>query len=145
MFVNGVSVILTGNKNKYSGMAIAWVSQIEKKHLIISVPKSCEATVLLMEHGTFSVNELGIDQEDIAREFGGHSCIKKANKDKAIIVETDCGLAILNDCRTNIICTTISMNEIEDQVVITAEILKVINKTDMQPMIFIKSNFFNEG
>ncbi len=142
MFVNGVSVILAGSKNKYSGMAIAWVSQVEKNHLVISVPKDCEATDVLMEYGTFSVNELAIDQEDIAREFGVKNCIKKSSKKRINIIETESGLPILSDCRTTIICKTILKNEIKEQIIITAEIVEIIKKIDVQPMIFIKSNFF---
>jgi len=149
MFVNGVSIILTGSKKEASGMAIAWVSQVEKSHLVISVPKNCDATNVLMKHGTFSVNELGLGQEGIARAFGGKNCTKDSVQNSTHteinITETQCGLPMLSECRKSVICKTVLVNEIKEQVIITAEILETINKADMSPMIFIKSDFFNDN
>ncbi len=74
MYTNGISIILTGSNDDYKGMAIAWVSQVEKAHLVIALPKGSEATDLLLKRKAFSVNELGVGQENLAREFGGKNC-----------------------------------------------------------------------
>jgi len=145
MFVNGVSIVLTGSKEEASGMAIAWVSQVEKNHLVISVPKGCDATNVLMKNGTFSVNELGLGQECIARAFGGKNCTKDPTHTEINITEAQCGLPMLSECRNSVICKTVLINEIKEQVIITAEILETINKADMSPMIFIKSDFFDDS
>ena len=142
MFTNGVSIILTGTNDDYKGMAIAWVSQIEKEHLIISVPKGSEATKLLLQRESFSVNELGLGQEDLAREFGGNNCEKKPASSLAIIESTEYNLPIILNCCSTIICSILNVVEINEQVVITAKIINVRQQLDIQPLIFNKSVYF---
>ncbi len=142
MFTNGVSIILTGTNDEYKGMAIAWISQVEKEHLIISIPKGAEATNLLLKREAFSVNELGIGQEDLAREFGGKSCKHKPITSLAKINSTDYDLPIILNCRSSTICSTLNVVEINEQVVITAEIISSQSHLDLQPLVFNKAVYF---
>jgi len=142
MFTSGVCIILTGTNDDYKGMAIAWVSQVEKEHLIISIPKDAEATNLLLKRQAFSVNELGLGQEDLAREFGGKNCEHKSATSLAKINSTEHNLPIMVNCCSSTICSTLNVVEINEQVVITAKIISSQNHLSLQPLIFNKAVYF---
>jgi len=142
MFTNGVSIILTGTNDDYKGMAIAWVSQVEREHLIISIPKSAEATVLLLKREMFSVNELGLDQEDLALEFGGKNCISKTTASVAKVKSTEHDLPIILNSCSSTICSVLNVVEINEQILITAKIISSQNNLDLQPLIFNKADYF---
>ncbi len=142
MFTNGVSIILTGTNDDYRGMTIAWVSQVEKEHLIISVPKDAEATNLLIKREVFSVNELGVGQEDLAREFGGKNCEHNQTESLADINSTAHNLPIILNCCSSTICSTLNVVEVNEQVLITAKIISSQNHLDIQPLIFNKAVYF---
>ncbi len=142
MFTNGVCIILTGTNDDYKGMSIAWVSQVEKEHLIISVPKGAEATNLIISRNMFSVNELGIGQESIARQFGGKNCDRKLMSALAQIKPTEHNLPIIVNCCSSTICSVKSVVNINEQVVITAKIINTQNGLDVSPLIFDKSAYF---
>lgn len=142
MFTNGVSIILTGTNDDYKGMAIAWVSQVEKEHLIISIPKGADATNLLLKRKAFSVNELGVGQEDLAREFGGENCQHKPAASLAKINSTEHNLPIILNCCSSTVCNTLSVVEINEQVVVTAKIISSQTHSGMQPLIFNKGAYF---
>jgi flavin reductase (DIM6/NTAB) family NADH-FMN oxidoreductase RutF len=141
MFTNGVSIILTGTNDDYQGMAIAWVCQVEKEHLIISIPKGAEATKLLLQRAMFSVNELGVGQENLAREFGGKNCENKPSSSLANITTKD-NIPTISNCCSSTICRVVSHEVINEQVVITAYIMKSQNNVDLPPLIFDKSVYF---
>lgn len=142
MFTNGVSIILTGTNDDYKGMAIAWVSQVEKDHLIISVPKGAEATDLLLKRKMFSVNELGLGQEDLARQFGGKNCQRDEMPSLAEVQSTEHDLPIIVNCCSSTLCSIFNVVEINEQVLITAKILSVQSHLDLQPLVFNKADFF---
>jgi flavin reductase (DIM6/NTAB) family NADH-FMN oxidoreductase RutF len=142
MFTNGVSVILTGTNDEYKGMAIAWVSQVEKEHLIISIPKGAKATDLLLKRKMFSVNELGLGQEDLAREFGGKDCENQTMFTIAKTQSTEYNLPIISNCCSSSICSVLNITEINEQIIITARIINVQNNLELQPLIFDKAVYF---
>ena len=142
MFTNGVSIILTGSNDDYKGMAIAWVCQIEKEHIMVSVPKGAKATELLLARKAFSVNELGIGQEDLAREFGGKDCEYGLSRSQAIIQSTEHNLPIITNCCSSTVCHTLHFEEINEQVVITARIIGCQKHSDLTPLIFNKATYF---
>ena len=142
MFTNGVSIILTGTNDDFKGMSIAWVSQVEKEHLIISIPKGADATNLLLKRKIFSVNELGLGQEDLAREFGGTNCEQKPTSALANINSTEHDLPIILNCCSSTIGSVIDVVEINEQVVVTAKIISVKKHLDLQPLVFDKAVYF---
>jgi len=142
MFTNGVSIILTGTSVDYKGMAIAWVSQVEKEHLILSIPKGTEATNLLIKRAMFSVNELGVGQEDLAREFGGKNCENKPASSHADITATKEDIPIILNSCSSTICRVLNHVEINEQVVVTALILKTQQNLNLQPLVFNKAVYF---
>ncbi len=142
MFINGVSIILSGTNDDYKGMAIAWVSQVEKEHLIISIPKGAIATKLLLQQELFSVNELGLGQENLAREFGGDKCESKATSSLAIIESTEYSLPIILNCCSSTVCNIINTTIINEQIMVTAKIINHRQHLDMQPLVFDKAVYF---
>ncbi|NQZ22693.1 MAG: flavin reductase [Colwellia sp.] len=144
MFINGISIILTGTNDDYKGMAIAWVSQVEKEHLIVSVPKGAQATNLLLERKMFSVNELGLGQENLALQFGGKNCHRDLISIIPQIKGTEHNLPILLNCCSSSICSVQSLGEINEQVVITAKIISTTKGIDMPSLVFNKATYFGD-
>lgn len=142
MFTNGVSIILTGTNDNYKGMAIAWVSQIEKAHVMISIPKGSAASNLLLERKMFSINELGLGQEDLARQFGGENCLLKPISDLAKIKSTEYELPIVVNCCSSTICNVLTTTAINEQIVITAKIMSTQTNLDLPPLVFDKAVYF---
>ena len=142
MFTSGVCIILTGTNDDYKGMAIAWVSQVEKEHLIISIPKGAVATDLLLKRKMFSINELGLGQEDLAQEFGGKNFEHKPTTSLAKINSTEHNLPVILNCCSSTICSTLNVREINEQIVITAKIISSQNYLGLQLLIFDKAVYF---
>lgn len=142
MFTNGVSIIITGTNDDYKGMAIAWVSQVEKAHVVISIPKGSVASDLLLQRQMFSINELGLGQEELARQFGGKNCHEKPTPDLAEIKFTEHNLPIIVNCCSSTICNVLTTVEINEQVVVTAKIISTQNNLDLPPLIFDKAVYF---
>lgn len=143
MFTNGICVIITGTNEDYEAMSLAWVSQVEKQHLMVSAPKGATATNLLLKQQLFSVNELGLGQEGIAEQFGGKDCVKNTVTSPAKIKPTEHNVPMLENCCLTAIAKVISVVEINEQVLITARIIDTISGVDMSPLIFNKAAYFN--
>lgn len=71
MLVNGINIILCGNRLQYAGATIAWVTQVEKNHAVVSLPASSAVSQALAKERTFTISALGEGQEAIARQYGG--------------------------------------------------------------------------
>ena len=142
MFTNGVSIILTGSNDDYKGMSIAWVSQVEKEHLIVSIPKGSSVSHLLLQQKKFSVNELAKGQEDLARQFGGANYQKKTSENLAEIKFTEHNLPIIINCCSSTVCEVLHASEINEQIVVTAKIICSQSNLDLLPLIFNKSVYF---
>lgn len=142
MFTNGVSVVFSGTNENYKGMTIAWASLVEKSHLIVSLPKKSEATQQLLKNEKFSINILESSQEGIAKYFGGSHCIKSETPDSGQLESTQYDLPILLNCCRSIICGVVQVNEVNDNVVVIANVIDVINDSDNKPLIFDLAVYF---
>ncbi len=142
MFINGVSVILTGEKDNPLGMSLAWVSQVEKEHIVISAPKESLVTSRVLENGIFSINQLGVGQEDVARLFGGRNVDKSNIEKKVDIGQASKGTPILNQCCFTVVCKVTNSFDINKQTVIIGQLLETIEHSFVQPLIFKKTDFF---
>lgn len=123
-------------------MAIAWVSQVEKEHLIVSIPKGSLASHLLLQQKKFSVNELANGQEDLARQFGGANSQQKPSENLAQITFTEQNLPIIINCCSSTVCEVLNTSEINEQIVVTAKIICSQSNLDSIPLIFNKSAYF---
>jgi len=141
MPLNGITVVLTGTKEKYYGMSIAWVTLVEKEHILISIPKNTEATNNLLLNKQFSVNILSNEQKETAKQFGGKEAVKPNYINENIIKFTDNGLPIFNKCCSCYMCDIYLINEIKDQIVVIGSIIESI-KTNKKQLIFNKADYF---
>ncbi len=141
MPLNGISVVLTGTKEKYYGMSIAWTTLVEKSHILISIPKNTDATNFLLLNKQFSVNILTNEQKEIAKQFGGEKSIKPNSINENIMKFSNNGLPIINNCCSNYMCSIYLTNEIEEQIVVIGSIIESIN-TNKKPLMFNKADYF---
>ena len=44
MFTNGVGVVLVGTVDDPVGMSIAWLTQVEREHVVVSLPGESRGT-----------------------------------------------------------------------------------------------------
>jgi flavin reductase (DIM6/NTAB) family NADH-FMN oxidoreductase RutF len=126
-------------------MTISWITMIETNHLVMSVPKNAKATTQLLKNKTFSVSELTEGQEDIAKQFGGKKCNMDNLVDKSSIKYDQSGLPIIFNCCSNAICEVIFVNEVNQQIIVTGLITKVISNNELKPLIYNKSDYFSDS
>ncbi|WP_205695410.1 flavin reductase, partial [Corallincola luteus] len=108
MFVNGVGVVLCGSAEDYVGMSIAWLTKVEKDHVLISVPKGALGTEKLLEEGRFTLSLLAETQTEIARQFGGSKQKVVVEKDQTFLFSTDWGTPAVGECSGVFLCEVIS-------------------------------------
>ncbi len=142
MFINGVTIVLSGAEGEVEGMAVSWVTQVESEYLIISVPKKAKATNSLLINKTFSVSILSQDQENIAKKYGGNKCKESSDSSNGAVKFLQNGMPVIaNSCAT-IICQIFSTNEIAEQIMIVGKIEEVVAMPGCKPLIYDKSNYF---
>ncbi|TAA48416.1 flavin reductase [Corallincola spongiicola] len=142
MFVNGVGVVLCGSAEDYVGMSIAWLTKVEKDHVLISVPKGALGTEKLLEEGRFTLSLLAETQTEIARQFGGSKQKVVVEKDQTFLFSTDWGTPAVGECSGVFLCEVISSSELNDQVLVIAQLSGPVASTELSPLVFRKSDFF---
>ena len=122
MFLNGVNVVLCGDEGDVKGATIAWATKIEKGHAIVSLPSEAAVTKAILSKKVFSINVLGQNQSDIARQYGGSNKIQPLPKN---INDLDFGLwdtPVIKDCRAQFLCNAIQKIPINEQTILIAKI-----------------------
>lgn len=142
MFVNGVSVVLIGDHKSIEGMSISWATQIEKSHVVLSLPIKSYITSRLVGEGIFSVNILGENQKEIAANFGGRECRESECSDTVETEYAEEGVPTLKDCCDSLICRLVKHEEIGDQVLCVCKVISRDTKNMVRPLIYEKSEYF---
>jgi flavin reductase (DIM6/NTAB) family NADH-FMN oxidoreductase RutF len=78
----GVSVITVGRGNDITGMTVTSVSSlsVDPPTLIVSINRESSSWPLLQRDGSFGVNILNADQQEIAERFTGKDGLKGADR-----------------------------------------------------------------
>lgn len=143
MFVNGVSVVAALVGGVPYGMSIAWATQVEEEHLIVSLPRYSFATERLLTAGCFAVNILADSQKELAVKFGSakDSGCTFEGVDYAIKGEA----VVIAGCHKAIFCGLESTREIKKQLVVVGLIKNLtLSSSSASPLIYKKSDYFSD-
>lgn len=143
MFVNGVSVVASLVGGVPYGMSIAWATQVEEEHLIVSLPRYSFATERLLTAGCFTVNILADSQRELAVKFG--SAKETGNKFEGVDYAIEGEAVVIADCQKAIFCELESTMEIKKQLVVVGLIKHLASSSSSaSPLIYKKSDYFSD-
>lgn len=156
MFINGVSVVVARVEGVPYGMSIAWATQVEAEHLIVSLPRDSASTEKVRAAGCFTVNILAASQRALALRFGsagdhdptgskfmGSKSV--GSKFEGVDYAVEGEAVVLAGCHRAIFCGLESTQEVGKQLVVVG----LIRRSDLAsgggpPLIYKKSDYFGE-
>ena len=139
MFVNGVGVVLSGTLEDYAGMSIAWMTKVERDHVVLSLPKKAKGTQRVTSTGRFTLSLLSESQRDIARLFGGagsHSVPGPVD-----LVETDWGMPAIGSSCAVYLCDVVTTQALNDQVVVMVRMTGPVYETSASPLVYNEEDY----
>ena len=145
MLLNGVYIVTTTWEGKRSGLAVAWATQVEKHHLLLSIGKDSFTCEQILSSRVFALSQLHDAQSDLARTFGLRS---SADSDKFSGIDTEewgTGAPILQDRFQAFECSVVSTQELEGQVLITGRVLRnEPPRADVEPLAYITADYYED-
>jgi len=138
----GVNVVICGTKNDYQGMSIAWVSYVEKKHIVVSMPRSSSITERVLSEGKFSVCVLAEDQSNIARQYGGGAQIRKVVQDNDLVECGEWDIPMIKACCTKMLCEICIVKHINKQTIVIAEVVDKNEIDALVPLVYNHADYF---
>jgi flavin reductase (DIM6/NTAB) family NADH-FMN oxidoreductase RutF len=143
VFINGVSVVAALVGGVPYGMSIAWATQVEEKHLIVSLPRHSFATERLLTVGCFTVNILADSQRELAVKFG--SVKEPGYKFEGVDYAIEGEAVVIADCHKAIFCELESTKEIKKQLVVVGLVKNLtLSSSSASPLIYKKSDYFSD-
>ncbi|MGJ9385051.1 flavin reductase family protein [Salipaludibacillus sp. CF4.18] len=136
-FTTGVTVITTEVDGEVHGMtANAFMSvSLEPKLVQISVANKAKMLNLISESGTYTVNILSGDQQDISMQFAGQN-----KEDKEVEFETFEGLPIIKNSIVSLACKIYDTHEAGDHTLFIGEVLN-LKIQDGDPLVYFEGKY----
>jgi flavin reductase (DIM6/NTAB) family NADH-FMN oxidoreductase RutF len=144
LFLNGVSIVLCGNAERFHGASIAWATKVERDHAMVSLPKHAHATDCIGKSGIFTISVLSADQSNIARQYGGDSQADPHEIEAADLNFTQWAVPVVKGARAQLLCEVRHELAIKEQVAIIAEISDFILSDHLEPLVYIHSHYFSD-
>lgn len=141
MFLNSVSTVLVGSKSDFDGMSIAWMTQVEREHILFSGPSPAAATKRVIETGTFFVSMLADDQTEVARFFGGRNS-KRSALDEVNLIEVD-GHLCVEGVVQSLRCSVVDVRNLGEQVLVTGKIADRVVLSDGLYLGYNRSDYWS--
>ena len=143
MFLNGVNVVLCGDAQDIEGAAIAWATKIEKDHAMVSLPSEAAVTKAILARKVFSINVLGQNQSDIARQYGGSKQTQPLPQDIRDLEFDLWDTPVIKNCRAHFLCTTTQEIPIKEQTILIATITEHSFTESIAPLIYDHGAYFD--
>ena len=144
MLLNGVYVVTSQVEGRKSGLAVAWATQVEKHHILISLGAGSFTCREILATRVFALSQLHEAQTELAKTFGLRS---SADMDKFAGVATEVwgtGAPLLVDRYQGFECEVIESSELVDQVLFTARILRSEPpRADVEPLPYITADYYD--
>jgi len=137
-----VNVVICGNKNDYEGMSIAWVSYVEKEHIVVSMPRQSSITERVLNEGKFSISVLAENQANIARQYGGGAQIQKIPQDNDLVECGEWGIPVIKACCSKMLCEICIAEHINKQTVAIAEVVDKHESDASVPLVYNHAEYF---
>ena len=143
MFLNGITIILCGDRDSFEGAAIAWATKVEKKHILVSLPAKATITQYIKSTKVFSVSVLGEHQADIVRQYGGSKQARPLIKNPDDLDFNEWPVPIVRNCRANLLCNMEKEIPLEEQFVALASIEQFIFHETIPPLVYRHDEYFD--
>ena len=143
MILNGITVVLCGKRGDVKGATIAWASKVEKDHVMVSLPVEAALTDYVISKKIFSLNVLGKDQSEIARQYGGSKQSTSLPRRGEDLDYGNWSTPVIRNCRANFLCSSIQEIPIKEQVVIIAEIVEYKFTDSIVPLTYDHGEYFD--
>ena len=140
MFTNGVGVVLAGTLAEPVGMSIAWLTRVEREHVVLSLPEGARGTARILSDGRFTLSLLADSQEDVARWFG-RSERTSARREPPALVETAWGVVAVEGSLAVYLCTVVGMQGLGGQTVVTARTEGPVQVEQGRPLVYRASDY----
>lgn len=144
LFLNGVSVVLSGDADDFRGASIAWATKVERDHALVSLPNHAAVTRNIRDTGLFTISVLAADQSHIARQYGGTS-----QTDRQAIEPDDLDfnrwhVPAVKHARAQLLCEQRHTLDVRDQVIVIAQISDFMFADDRGPLTYIHEQYFSD-
>jgi len=140
-FTTGVTVVTTcGPDGRQVGFTVNAFSSVslDPPLALVCVDHKASSLSILDQAGTFAVNVLHADQEDMARRF----TVKSPDRFEGLACETwDRGVPILPGCMANFELETYRSLDAGDHRIFIGRILKVRFDPDHEPLVYLRGRF----
>lgn len=142
MFLNSVNVIFVGDSKTYLGMAIAWATQVEKNHILVSVPKDADCTSLLLENKEFTVSVLSNSQKNVAIQYGGSQQRTQIDKDLTVVDFSRWRVPVIREAAEAVLCSMVSVQYVESQAIVVGKVLERVVAKGAGSLVYDSSDYF---
>ena len=143
MFLNGISIVLSGNRESFEGAAIAWATKIEKNHVLVSLPLGSAITDFVKTSKIFSVSVLGEHQSDIVRQYGGSKQAHPLVRNPDDLDFEVWPVPVVKDCRASMLCKNEKEITLEEQYVVIARIEHSNFLEATLPLVYEHARYFS--
>ncbi|MEO0293935.1 MAG: flavin reductase family protein [candidate division WOR-3 bacterium] len=142
MLTHGVNIVCTKYEGKFSGLAVAWATQIDVDRILICVGSQSYTRELILKSKIFGLSVLAKGQEEIARKFGRQSS-KKVDKFKNIAYHTlKTGSPLLNDCIAVFDCEVEKVFDYNDTKLIVGKIVAAeFIRKEYEPLVYKEKDY----
>lgn len=143
MFLNGITIILSGDQESFEGAAIAWATKIERNHVLVSLPIDATITEFVKLNKTFTVNVLGEHQAEIVRQYGGSKQSRPLPRNPDDLDFDAWAVPTVKDCRANLHCAVDQEMTVEEQFVVIAKIEQSRFDETIMPLVYEHAAYFD--
>ena len=143
MFLNGITIVLSGNRKSFEGAAIAWATKIEKNHVLVSLPVDAAITEYVKSNKIFSVGVLGEHQADIVRQYGGSKQARPLARNPDDLDFDEWPVPVVKNCRASLLCKNEKEIALEEQYVVIAKIEESSFVEAMPPLVYEHARYFD--
>jgi flavin reductase (DIM6/NTAB) family NADH-FMN oxidoreductase RutF len=143
MFLNGVNVVLCGNEHNFKGATIAWATKIEKGHAMVSLPSEAAVTNAILSKKVFSINVLGHNQSNIARQYGGSKQTRTFSKNIHDLDFDLWSIPVVRNCRAHFLCNVIQGIPVNEQTILIAKISEHGFTESVAPLVYDHATYFD--
>jgi flavin reductase (DIM6/NTAB) family NADH-FMN oxidoreductase RutF len=142
MFVNGITVVLCGDAESFEGASIAWATNVEKNHVMVSLPAGAAVTRAIAARQTFTVSVLGAGQSNIARQYGGSQQLRQVARNDEDLNFEQWETPIVQNSRGSFLCEVAKTISLNKQTIVLGKITDSIFSEEIPPLIYDHSAYF---
>jgi flavin reductase (DIM6/NTAB) family NADH-FMN oxidoreductase RutF len=139
-----VSVVTVGIGDDRTGFTATSVSSLsaEVPSVIVSLNRSSSSWPVLQRHGSFCVNVLAHDQQQVAHAFagyGGRDGVRRYEDAEWSVLET--GALALHGALTAIDCTLDEAVHMHSHAILIGRVKAITLRADVEPLLYWKGAF----